>query len=246
MHRQTSARENPNMRVLRASAGCVASKDTEDRSAPSPRGVSPQRMCHMSISLSGDVASRAICQRSAHSRLQETVGGWELGASSASTIEAPLKLNCCCTDAGVVQVEGMIDGRPCHLRNDTGAERTFPKKSNIVLQDLPLASSRMYGVTGHCVPLRGPREMLIGVGSLEYKPSVYVADVEDLCILGLDFLVQNQTCIDFKKEALLVGGIEVPLVKEKFMVKKVCAQISRIKVPEHLDLQRSIQCLTEE
>lgn len=88
--------------------------------------------------------------------------------------------------------------------------------------------------------------MLIGVGSLEYKPSVYVADVEDLCILGLDFLVQNQTCIDFKKEALLVGGIEVPLVKEKFMVKKVCAQISRIKVPEHLDLQRSIQCLTEE
>lgn len=69
--------------------------------------------------------------------------------------------------------------------------------------------------------------MLIGVGSLEYKPSVYVADVGDLCILGLDFLVQNQTCIDF-------------------MVNKVCAQISRIKVPEDLDLQRSIQCLTEE
>lgn len=73
--------------------------------------------------------------------------------------------------------------------------------------------------------------MLIGVGSQEYKLSAHVANTEDPCILGLDFLAQSQACIDFKKEALLVGGIEVPLVKEEMTVNKFCAQISRIKAP---------------
>lgn len=146
----------------------MASMDTEERSAISLREVHRKFVISVSAVLLGMWPVRPYVKGVTTANHGKRWKAGSRGTSPASTTEAPLKLNCHCTGTGVVQVKGTVDGRPCHLTIDIRAERTFVR-GDIVPQDLPLASSRMCSVTGHCVPLRGLREMLIGMDILEYK-----------------------------------------------------------------------------
>ena len=85
-----------------------------------------------------------------------------------------------------MRVEGTVNQEPCQLTVDTGAERTFVRP-DVLTVVAPLSTQQLCGVTGHCTPLQGPVEATIGVGSQEVKLPVYVADIEDSCLLGLDY-----------------------------------------------------------
>ena len=54
----------------------------------------------------------------------------------------------------------------------------------------------------------------ITVGGVEEKLPVFVAEMEEPCLLGLDFLVQNAACVDLRRMQMQVQGETVPLVLE--------------------------------
>ncbi|KAK4309250.1 hypothetical protein Pmani_007956 [Petrolisthes manimaculis] len=137
----------------------------------------------------------------------------------------------------------------------------------VVAQTLPVTQQQLCGVTGHCMPLKGPVEVCVRVGSVEEKLPVYVADMEEPCLLGLDYLTQSEACVDLGRRLLKVRGVNVPLLpmdageKGENCVQCKLSGKERLPegheneksadvglLPEHLwDLaKRSTSCLTEE
>ncbi|XP_042879162.1 UBA domain-containing protein Mud1-like [Penaeus japonicus] len=85
------------------------------------------------------------------------------------------------------------------LTVDTGAEKTL----------------KLCGVTGHCVQLKGPVEARIGVGSAVQRLPVYVADLDEPCLLGLDYLTQSKACVDLGRKLVRMHGEDVSLLPEQ-------------------------------
>ncbi|MPC67374.1 hypothetical protein E2C01_061549 [Portunus trituberculatus] len=50
------------------------------------------------------------------------------------------------------------------------------------------------------------------VGGVEEKLPVFVADMEEPCLLGLDFLVQSAACVELRRMQMQVQGETVPLI----------------------------------
>ena len=84
---------------------------------------------------------------------------------------------------------GAVDGCPCALVMDTGVANTFVREEVVAAQNIPVSDRQLCGVTGHCMTLRGPVVSTITVSGVEEKLPVFVADMEEPCQLGLDFLV---------------------------------------------------------
>ncbi|KAG0718706.1 hypothetical protein GWK47_007516 [Chionoecetes opilio] len=55
---------------------------------------------------------------------------------------------------------------------------------------------------GHCVSLKGPVKARIGVGSVEEELPVFVAAMEEPCLLGMDYLSQCEALVDFGSQML--------------------------------------------
>ena len=158
-----------------------------------------------------------------------------------------------------MKVQGFVDGQPCQMTIDTGAEGTFVRPDFVDTRNLLEAKQQLCGVTGHCTSLRGPVEVRIGVGSSELLLPVYVADVEDSCLLGLDYLTQMGACVDLGRKLLRVGGEELPLLPGDapaevlavnrvhlaprsetrvpcMLSRKMVKSAGMVEVPEHLEL----------
>ncbi|MPC65398.1 hypothetical protein E2C01_059532 [Portunus trituberculatus] len=73
---------------------------------------------------------------------------------------------------------------------------------------------QLCGVTGHCTMLQGPVMSTITVGGVEEKLPVFVVDMEEPCLLELDFLVQSEACMDLGRMQMQVRGQCVPLILE--------------------------------
>ncbi|MPC69644.1 hypothetical protein E2C01_063874 [Portunus trituberculatus] len=110
-----------------------------------------------------------------------------------------------------VRVSGAVDGRPCHLVVDTGAAKTV-RKEVVAAQDLPVSDRQLCGVTGHS--LRDSVMSTITVGGVEEMLLVFVADMEEPCLIGLDIPVQSAACVDLGRMQMKVRGETVPLIFE--------------------------------
>ncbi|XP_050710864.1 uncharacterized protein LOC126995392 isoform X2 [Eriocheir sinensis] len=110
------------------------------------------------------------------------------------------------------QVEGKVDGVLWPVVVDTGSERTLVRPDVVSHRRLPKTSHRLCGVTGHYAELRGPVDVKFELGGKEEFLSVYVADMDDSCILGMDYLVSYRCELDFRAKQLTVGGRRVPLM----------------------------------
>ena len=66
-------------------------------------------------------------------------------------------------------------------------------------------------MTGERAPIRGRCELLVKIGSTEVMQQIWVADIHDQCILGLDFLASRGCLVNLKDNSLRIGGEEVPL-----------------------------------
>ena len=107
-----------------------------------------------------------------------------------------------------------MDGKPCRLTVDSGAEKTLVQPALLDAEWLPDAPQRLCGVTGHCMPLKGPVKARVGVGGAEMELPVYAADVDEECLLGFDYLTQSGASIDFGRKLMKVHGQNVPLLPE--------------------------------
>lgn len=67
-------------------------------------------------------------------------------------------------------------------------------------------------MTGHCLPLKGPVQASIGVESMKEELLVFIINIEDPCLLGMDYLTQCDANLDIRRQTLRVQVEEVPLL----------------------------------
>ena len=123
--------------------------------------------------------------------------------------------------SATLKVEGAIDGASCLMTVDTGAERTIVHPEMIRGRELGDNSRKLCGITGHCVPLRGPVNVTIGLKGQQVIWPVYVSEVQDDCLLGLDLLRAVGALVDLEKGILKVVGVELPLIYTEALAEVV-------------------------
>lgn len=111
-------------------------------------------------------------------------------------------------------VEGSIGGTQCRITIDTGSNISIIRPD--VLQEgvniLPV-SSYLRTVTGATAPIRGRGDFSLQIGGLQTMHSVWVADIADQCILGLDFLESHGCQVDLGESVMHIGNQQIPLQK---------------------------------
>ncbi|GFW27160.1 hypothetical protein TNCV_93861 [Trichonephila clavipes] len=114
-------------------------------------------------------------------------------------------------------IMGHVNELPCNMIIDTGAnvsiirndlaqklkERLIWTPPRVVLQT----------VTGKKIDIHGKLKVKIKFGDTTYQHAVYVADIADPFILGLDFLKEHGFTLDFNKNELLSIHEEVTIFK---------------------------------
>ena len=78
-------------------------------------------------------------------------------------------------------------------------------------QELQPAPGLLKTVTGEKIPFRGRGEMTVSIGSTQSRQWMWVADIQDECILGMDFLKSHHCLIDFQDDSLQIDDEEIPL-----------------------------------
>ncbi|KAK3893315.1 hypothetical protein Pcinc_002871 [Petrolisthes cinctipes] len=124
---------------------------------------------------------------------------------------APSPRRCKRTAIDSVRVDRRIDGKKCSLVIDSASEQTFVRPDVLHHRYLPESSEQLCGVTGHCAELKGPLEVRIEVAGQEATLPVYVAEMEDQCLLGLDYLLSMGCELNFCSMKPKVRGMSVPV-----------------------------------
>lgn len=107
-------------------------------------------------------------------------------------------------------LSGRINKVPCAMVVDTGAARTIVNSQVLDLTGALLRPSGymcLRAVSGDKVPVRGVAELSfdLGDGQARAHPAL-VADIQERCILGLDFLVQQRCLLDLAAQTVIVDG----------------------------------------
>ena len=77
-------------------------------------------------------------------------------------------------------------------------------------------------VTEETSPIHGICTSEVTVGSFKTSHQVWVADITDACILGLDFLRQHKSSVDLREGILYLGEEEIPLQYVPSLGELVC------------------------
>ena len=88
-------------------------------------------------------------------------------------------------------VPGTMDGNHCIFTIDTGSTITIVRPDVLPREkkeNLQPVSGWLRTVTGERVPFRGKSELTMQIGSTRATQHIWVADIQEWCILGMDFL----------------------------------------------------------
>ncbi|GBN41538.1 Retrovirus-related Pol polyprotein from transposon 297 [Araneus ventricosus] len=124
--------------------------------------------------------------------------------------EAGLKVSALCGGRNGLYLEGSICGIPCLMLVDTGANVTLT-------------------ATGEKAGIRGKLDAAIECGCRKFQHKIYVADITDPCILGLDFLQKFNFKVDLEKNEIRTGGEEIPLFSASAEHSKLCSVLAKEK-----------------
>ena len=80
-------------------------------------------------------------------------------------------------------------------------------------------------MTGEHAPIHGRGQLQLGIGSLTVPQELWVADIHDECILGLDFLQTHNCQVNLKDGSLIIGEEEIPLKKSQATVEPTCYKV---------------------
>ncbi|GFT57900.1 transposon Ty3-I Gag-Pol polyprotein [Nephila pilipes] len=83
--------------------------------------------------------------------------------------------------------------------------------------------------TGEKVSIHGKLEASIECGSRRFQYKVYVADITDPCILGLDFLQEFNFTVDLDRNEIRTGEEEIPLFSANIEFQKLCSVFAKEK-----------------
>ncbi|GBN12768.1 Retrovirus-related Pol polyprotein from transposon 297, partial [Araneus ventricosus] len=128
-------------------------------------------------------------------------------------------------------LEGSICGIQCLMLVDTGANVTLlrtdlaQKLKEQLIYTAPNISLKT--ATGEKTEIRGKLDASIECGSRKFHHRIYVADITDPCILGLDFLQKFNFTVDLEKNEIRTGGEEIPLFSASVQHSKSCSVLAK-------------------
>ena len=162
-----------------------------------------------------------------------------VGQSSAEISQAPIeifKTGSIYAGGNSLTVAGTVNGAACEITVDTGSNISIVRPDILsgVDQDLiEPVNSCLRTVTGERAPIHGKGQLQLGIGSLLVPQELWVADIHDDCILGLDFLQSHKCLVNLKDGALTIGGEEIPLKKQPATAEPTCC---KVVLAEHVQL----------
>jgi len=115
-----------------------------------------------------------------------------------------------------LSVAGSVEGHSCQFTIDTGSNISIirpdilPEQQQQTIQPV---SQSFRTVTGDKAPILGKGDLHVRIGSQEAVHPMWIADIEDECILGLDFLELHSCRLDLRDSVLYLNGDEIPLLK---------------------------------
>lgn len=128
-------------------------------------------------------------------------------------------------------VSGSIESSNCDMVIDTGSNITIvrPDVLGRVSKDVDIGvqpvDRLLRTVTGETTPVRGRGKLTFQVGNLKVVHEVWVADIENECILGLDFLTSNDCVVDVRESCLHIGPEEIRFKKMTATKKPACCRV---------------------
>ena len=96
-------------------------------------------------------------------------------------------------------------------------------------------------VTGEQAPIHGKGQLQLGMGSLVIPQELWVADIHDECILGLDFLQSHDCRVDLNEGSLTIGEEEIPLRSASELVCHKAVLTEEVHLPALSETVVSVQ-----
>ena len=130
-----------------------------------------------------------------------------------------------------LSVTGKIAGSPCEIVVDTGSNisivrpdilRRSASTSKVSIQPV---NGNVRTVTGDTTPVRGKGKLKIRIGSTDREHECWVADIENECIIGLDFLTMYDCIVNVAGASLRIGSEEVQLRRAGATSKPQCRRV---------------------
>ena len=118
------------------------------------------------------------------------------------------------TNDGLV-ASGRAAGNKCTITIDTWSNISIVRPDILQGTNVPiyLVKSSLRTVTGATAPIQGRGEFPLEVDSFHVHQEMWVADITDECILGLDFLQQYDCQVDLGDGVLYISNKQIPLHK---------------------------------
>ena len=113
-------------------------------------------------------------------------------------------------------VAGSVEEHPCRITIDTGSNISIIRPDVLSEQEqthIQPVSQSIRTVTGEKAPIQGKGDLHVKIGSQEAVHPMWIADIQDECILGLDYLELHGCMVDLADSVLHINGEEVPLQK---------------------------------
>ncbi|GBM15209.1 hypothetical protein AVEN_39121-1 [Araneus ventricosus] len=131
------------------------------------------------------------------------------------SLEEGLKVSALRGEGHGLYLEGSICDIPCLFLVDTGTNITLlradlARKLNERLIYTP-SNMTVKTATGEKAKIQGKLDASIKCGSRKFQHRVYVADITDSCILGLDFLQKFKFTVDLEKNEIRTGSEKISL-----------------------------------
>ena len=149
-----------------------------------------------------------------------------------------------------VQVRGNINGQPWSFIVDSGSNHTLLRPDVLGGMTPPEVPKGLCDVTGRRTTLRGPTAVEIVIEGHRTVLPAYMADaLEELCILGLDYLQMNDCVLNFAEMQMKVGDIRVPLFTSSNIKPHAASRALRVRVTETVrlnpDSETFLKCKTD-
>ena len=114
-------------------------------------------------------------------------------------------------------MEALVENVPCRVTIDTGSSITIANSTllpslNIPIENIRPVRNSIRTVTGDKVPLVGRGQMTITVGNTKFIHDVWIGDITEDVILGLDFMTLHRCQLDLEHSSICVGGEYVSLL----------------------------------
>ena len=149
---------------------------------------------------------------------------------------------------GSVFVDGFIINSPCTFTIDTGADvtivshRVYTNLVNVEELQPPEMNESIRGIDGSEIPVLGEVAVTTGLGERRSTRTVWVARIEEDCILGTDFLREEGCVIDYPNCALQLREAEIPLRSENKGTRCLRLVMDKsVKIPEHSEMIISVK-----